>query len=419
MPEFCYQAIDKQGRHLSGSMPAMDESDLHKKLKALGLWLAESELKRNAQNADANTDTGAAPKKARLAVPGFGKKVKRRELVDFCTLLTFQIRAGVPLVQALQATAEDCTDKDFRVVINKLQQHIESGMELHEALARFPDVFDAHFISVVHAGVISDKLPEILETMKKYLEWMDQVMGEVRQAAMYPSIVLLVVAGFTGFLFTFIIPKFAKLLTSVHVPQPMLTQVVLGISSMARATWWIWLPLVIGLLLTVPLGRRYSPRFAMAMDRWKLQLPVFGPINLMLALSRFSHNLAILYQSGIPILEALNQCQHGLIGNLYVEEAVGKMANDIKTGSTISEAMHRQQVFSAMLVRMVALGETTGRLDSALITCGDYYDVTIPPRIKKLFAMLEPALMLFIIGLVGAVALAIYLPILSLMNSIK
>ena len=199
----------------------------------------------------------------------------------------------------------------------------------------------------------------------------------------------------------------------------MLTQVVLGISSMARATWWIWLPLVVGLLLTVPLGRRYSPRFAMAMDRWKLQLPVFGPINLMLALSRFSHNLAILYQSGIPILEALNQCQHGLIGNLYVEEAVGKMANDIKTGSTISEAMHRQQVFSAMLVRMVALGETTGRLDSALITCGDYYDVTIPPRIKKLFAMLEPALMLFIIGLVGAVALAIYLPILSLMNSIK
>ena len=412
MPVFSYHAIDNQGRNLTGSMPAVDETDLHKKLKALGLWLSDSEMTAVGQSVDESA------KSRRSGFRLFTKKQSRRELVDFCTLMTFQVKAGVPLVQALQATAEDCTDLQFREVITKLQAHIESGMEFHEALALFPESFDAHFVSVIHAGVISDKLPEILENLKNYLEWVDQMVADVRQAALYPAIVLLVVTGFTGFLFTFIIPKFANLLNGLHVQQPLLTQAVLGISRIAVETWWLWVPLFMLLAFGMPLGKKFIPGFALKVDQTKLRLPVFGELNLMLALSRFSHNLAILYQSGIPILEALKQCQHGLIGNLHVEEAVGRMAADIKTGSTISEAMHRQEVFSAMLVRMVALGETTGRLDASLITVGDYYNQVIPQRIKKLFSVLEPVLMLFIIGLVGAVALAIYLPILSLMNSV-
>jgi len=413
MPVFCYQAIDKQGRKLNGSMPAVDESDLLKKLRVLGLWLADSEVKAIGREA-------AAPQQAGSAKVKFGAhKCSRRELIDFCTLMTFQIKAGVPLVQALQATAEDCNDPHFREVITKMQAHIESGMEFHEALALFPEAFDTHFVNVVHAGVMSDKLPEILENLKHYLEWVDQMMADVRQAAMYPCIVLVVVAAFTGFLFSVIIPKFAKLLNDMHVKQPPLTQVVMGIADWAKHTWWMWVPAFLIVIIGVPLGRRYSPKFARALDEYKLKIPIFGQINLMLSLSRFSHNLAILYASGIPILEALKQCQHGLIGNQFVEEAVGKMASDIKTGSTISEAMHRQKVFSSMLVRMVALGEATGSLDKSLITVGDFYNEIIPQRIKKLFAVLEPMLMLFIIGLVGVVALAIYLPIISLMGSVK
>jgi len=209
------------------------------------------------------------------------------------------------------------------------------------------------------------------------------------------------------------------LLDKLHVPQPMLTKVVMGAGHFASSTWWIWLPAGLILLVGVPLGRRLSPKFAMEVDRLKLRLPVFGELNLMLALSRFSHNLAILYQSGIPILEALKQCQHGLIGNAYVEAAVGKVSADVKVGATISEALGRQPVFSAMLVRMVSLGETTGHLDSTLATVAEYYNDIIPRRIKALFSVIEPAIMLFIIGLVGVVALAIYLPILSLMGSIR
>jgi type IV pilus assembly protein PilC len=345
-------------------------------------------------------------------------KRQRRELIDFCTVLTVQVKEGVPLVQALQATGEDCRDPQFREVLTKLQSLMESGMEFHEALAHFPNVFSLHFISVVRAGVISGKLTETLGNLREYLEWVEQVISDVRQAALYPAIVLTVVTGFTAFLFTFVIPKFADLLNQLHVKQPMLTQVVLMVSKVAVSTWWLWLPVGLLVIFGLPLGKKFIPGFTLAVDRLKLRVPVFGPLNLMLALSRFSHNLAILYRSGIPILEALKQCEHGLVGNAHVEAAVARVANDVKTGSTISEAMQRQPVFSAMLVRMVSLGESTGHLDSALVTVAEYYNDIIPRRIKSLFTVIEPAIMLFIIGIVGVVALAIYLPILSLMGSI-
>lgn len=412
MPEYSYQAIDKRGRNLTGNMPAHDAIELQKKLKDLGLWLTSFGLKSQA-GADAVEPKGKL-EKVRLK----GKR-QRRELIDFCTLLTVQVREGVPLVQALRATAEDCRDPQFREVIIKLQRSMESGLEFHEALAVFPGVFSPHVISVVRAGVISGKLPETLENLQEYLEWVEQVMGDVKQAALYPTIIFIVVMTFTAFLFTVIIPKFADLLNKLHVQQPALTQVVLSISKFATSTWWIWLPVLLALFIGLPMVRKINPRVALEVDRIKLRLPLLGPLNLMLAISRFAHNLAILYRSGIPILEALKQCQQGLIGNIYVEDAVGKVAEDVKTGSTISEALQRQPVFSAMLVRMVSLGEATGHLDSALVTVADYYNDIIPRRIKGLFTVIEPCIMLFIIGVVGVVALAIYLPMLSLMGSIK
>jgi len=412
MPEYRYQAIDKRGRNRNGSMPALDETDLQQKLKALGLWLTEAAMRHPGLTAPTTTKSKVSNMRLR------GKR-QRRELIDFCTVLTVQVREGVPLVQALQATAEDCKVPQFRAVIISLQKHIESGMEFHDALQFFPGVFSQHFVSLVRAGSATGKLPETLADLQKYLEWVEQVMGDVKQAALYPCIVLTVVAGFTLFLFTFIIPKFGELLDKLHVPQPMLTRAVMGAGHLASSTWWIWLPAILLVLVGLPLGRRLSPRFALEVDRLKLKLPVFGELNLMLALSRFSHNLAILYQSGIPILEALKQCEHGLIGNAYVETAVGKVATDVKVGATISEALGRQPVFSSMLVRMVSLGETTGHLDSTLATVAEYYNDIIPRRIKALFSVIEPAIMLFIIGLVGIVALAIYLPILSLMGSIR
>ena len=412
MPVFRYQAVDKEGHRLAGVMPASDEANLEQRLKGLGLWLMEAE----PEKLEPTGKTAPKSQSSRLRMDG---KRRRRELIDFCTLMTFQVRAGIPLAKSLEVAAEDCKDAAFQKVLNGLQSHIESGLRFHEALKRYPDVFSPHFISVVQAGELSSKLPETIDDLKGYLEWVERVMADVRQATLYPAIVITVIIGFVLFLFSTIIPKFAALLEKLNVKQPFITHVVLTASDVVMATWWIWLPVMLFVVIGVPLCHRRFRGFALAFDRMKLSLPIFGELNLMLALSRFTHNLAILYGSGIPILEALKMCQHGLIGNSYVEQAVARTRSDIVSGSTIGEAMHRQPVFSALLLRMVTMGEATGKLDEALQNVAGYYNEVIPRRIKSVFTILEPALMLFMIFLVGCVALAIYLPILSLMGSIR
>jgi type II secretory pathway component PulF len=362
--------------------------------------------------------TEALPRGQALWFKVLGKR-QRRELIDFCTLMSYQVRVGIPLVKSLDVAAQDCKDPSFRKVLAGLQTQIESGRTFHEALASYPSVFSPHFVSVIRAGELSSKLPETFEDLKEYLEWVEQVIADVRQATIYPAIVISVISVFVLFLFTFIIPKFADLLDKLKVKQPLLTQIVFTTGDSVKSTWWLWLPLLLLVLIGVPVGRRLSPRFALLVDNFKLRLPVFGELNLMLALSRFTHNLAILYRSGLPILQALELCKRGLIGNVAVERAVASIAEEVKTGSTISEAMHRQSVFSAMLLRMVNMGETTGNLDHALDNVADYYNQVIPRRIKNVFSVLEPALMLLLIFIVGAVALAIYLPIISLMGSIR
>jgi type IV pilus assembly protein PilC len=410
MPTFKYQVIDARGRSLTGIMPAADEKTLEQDLKKAGLWLTEAVIDRPTVR--------LVPKSGNSSIRLNGKR-GRRELIDFCTLMTYQLRAGVPLVKGLEVTGQDCKDKRFEKVLHGLKGFLESGLQLYEAMERYPRVFTPHFVSVIKAGELSSKLPETFADLKGYLEWLEQLLGDIRQASLYPSIVMVVIMAFAIFLFTFIIPKFADLLGKLNVPQPLLTQIVFGVGDFAKHTWWIWIPLFLILVLAVPIGRRTSRAFAFMLDQLKLQLPVFGELNQMLALSRFTHNLAMLYRSGIPILQSLNYCTQGLIGNAVVENAVRRVEEDVKGGSTIGEAMHRHPIFSPMLLRMITMGESAGNLDKALDTVAEYYNDIIPRTIKKVFTVVEPALMLLLIFVVGCVALAIYLPIISLMGAIK
>jgi len=410
MPVYRYEAIDEKGRGINGMMPAHDESNLEEKLKSIGVWLIEATM----QAPPSPTAKAATSRQGWLT--GWAK-VQRRELIEFCTLMSFLTRVGIPLVQALEVASSDCHDPRFRPVLEGLQRDIESGLLFYEALDKHPLAFSPHFVSVIRAGELSSKLPETFTDLKEYLEWVDQIVAEVRQASLYPAITLAVVLGFALLLFTFVIPKFVALLQSTHAPVPLLTQIVFGVSDFVSATWWLWALGLLFLVVGIPAGRRLSRSFAYFVDSIKIRLPIFGELNLMLAISRFSHNLAILYRSGIPVLPALNLCE-GLIDCVVVEEAVAKMQEDIKSGNTISEAMHKQKIFPSILLRMVTTGETTGKLDEALENVSQYYNEVIPRRIKKVFTILEPALTLTLIFMVGAIALSIYLPIISLMGSV-
>ncbi len=407
MQTFIYQGIDQQGRTVQGQLAAKDEASLEERLKVMGLWLvsARSENARNRRIAALS----------RWAPGGDGG---RRELIDFCTLMSFQLRVGVPMIQALEIAAADCTHPRFRTTITELKRLVESGEPLAEGMARFPKVFSAQITSLIRAAESSGTVPEAFLELKRYLEWQEQIISDIRQATIYPAIVLGVVCLFVLVLFTFVVPKFVSLLSVAKVGLPLITRVVFAASDVAKATWWIWITGFIIVPFVIQTARRRSKAFDIQYDRAKFALPVFGQLNHMLVIARFAHNLAVLYRSGISIINAIKLCQE-LVGSTLVGTALADMAQRVEAGETISETMRRHPVFPPLLIRMVSMGERTGNLDTSLENVASYYNVLIPRRIKKVFSIMEPALILFLVGVVGTVALAIFLPIISLMGAVR
>lgn len=407
MRVYAYVGIDKRGKNVIGRMAAPDEGSLEERLRALGLWLVE-----------AKAEKGENEKKGRGGGWSLFGGTGRRELINFCTLMGFQVKVGIPMVTALQVAAEDCENPRFRMVLQDVKHLVESGLPLAESMEKFPNVFAQQMISLVRAGEQSSALPETFMEVKRYLEWQEQVIADVRQATIYPVIVLIIVCLFVLLLFTFVIPKFVMLLTAAKVPLPLATRIVFGASDFAKATWWIWMLGFIGVPVAIQLGRKYSERFAIFFDKVKFKAPLFGELNHMLVISKFAHNLAVLYRSGVPIIQALELCQ-GLVGSPLLAKVVADVKERVEAGDVISEAMRRHEIFPALLLRMTVMGEKTGNLDHSLENVSEYYNVVVPRKIKKIFSILEPALIIGLVAVVGGVALSIFLPIVSLIGAIR
>lgn len=406
MTTYLYSGVDDAGRTIRGTMAAESEEMLEESLRKTGIWLLKAEQDKAAPIDKLRSST---------KLSGGGR---RRQLINFCTMMSFLSKVGVPMVQALEITAQDCENEAFRGLVFGIKRDVEAGAKLHETLENHPGVFPAQFTSLIKAGEESGSLPEAFIELKRYLEWQEQIISDVRQATIYPAIVLIMVILFVIVLFSFVVPKFVSLLAVAKVALPLPTVIVFGVSDFMKATWWIWLSLITVLPAILTLGCKFSVRFAIACDWVKFRLPLLGPLQHMLVMSRFAHNLAVLYRAGINILNAVTLCQD-LVGSKLVGEALRDIHQRVEQGNALSDSMRRHPVFPQLLIRMVVMGERTGSLDKALDNVADYYNLVIPRRIKKLFGVLEPALILTLVGIVGFVALAIFMPILSLMEALR
>jgi len=272
-------------------------------------------------------------------------------------------------------------------------------------------------INLVKAGEQTGNMEETFGELRRYLEWLEQVMAGIKQASLYPAIVVIAVGLFIMLLFSFVVPKFAELLEGLDLPLPLMTRLVMETGRFFSATWWIWLLALPTLILAIGVARRRFSRFAYLFDELKLRLPLLGRINTMIALSRMTHNMGMLFHSGLPIIQAIVLCQD-LVGNRVVARALERVAQDVNNGVRLGEAIGRHEIFPPLLRRMISVGENTGRLDTALAHVSQYYDEEIPRRVKKLFGILEPLITLILILVVGCVALAIFMPLLSLMGAV-
>lgn len=401
MIKFEYQAVTQQGAPVKGIMGATDAHDLESRLEQEGLWLIKAK-KTTKSNASSQRLSGKMD----------------RELASFATSMNSLLSAGVPLLEALRGVTEQTAHPGFQTVLSMIWKKVEAGESLHATLAEYPNVFPGMMVNLIQAGEESGTLPDIFYELQRYLEWLERMKGDVRQAMVYPTMVLLAVCGLLTVLFTFVIPQFIPVLESLKIPLPWITLMVFSISQSLVASWWLWMLLGLGLPLTLVVARKNIPQMAWWIDLLKLRVPVFGELGQMLALSRFSHNFSMLSRAGISVLQCLNLCQ-GVVGNRVFAHALQDAEREVREGQTISKSLGKHAVFPPLFLQMVAVGEGAGKLEQTMGKISGFYNEEIPRRVKKMFGILEPLLTLALISIVGTVALAIFLPILSLMGGIR
>ncbi len=401
MANFQYRAIDAQGKPAEGEMIALDLPQLEQRLQDMGLWLVR------ALEAKPNT----SKRSGKLG------KVKSRDLLEFSTHMFTLLDAGIPLSEAVKNLSQESPNLQLRATLQKVFQQVEAGSPLHTAMNQYPSIFPPQITNLIQAGEESDTLADTFKELERYLDWVDLIKGDIRQATIYPSIVIIAVTGLLILLFTFVIPQFVPILQDLNVPLPFITVLIIGISEFMVSTWYFWMPMLLLIPLAWWVGRNYIPGFSRWRDRIILELPIIGGLLQMLTLSKFVQNFAVLYRAGIPVLQCLELCQ-GVVGNQVVSRALQQVQRNIAEGSTINESLQKHPIFPPMMIQMISVGETSGNLPKTLMNVANYYNREIPRRVKKVFAIFEPVITLGLIGIVGLVALALFMPMMSLMGGL-
>jgi type II secretory pathway component PulF len=395
MNVYRYRASSPAGRIVSGMIEAESLAAIEHQLRRSGSWLLEAREER----------PGARRRPA-------GARLKRAQLIAFFVEMSLLLRARITLPQALRQLAEDYKGERWSAAIAALHQQVTAGVPLHQAMAAQPRSFSPQIVAMVQAGEASGNLAEVFQNLTAYQQWLDQLVSDIRQALIYPAIVMGATLALILGLFTFIVPRFLELLQGMAQRTPLPTRVVFAVSNFLVAGWPVLLALALAGIVAFRVARR-RPAWARAADAALLRLPVFGPLIAMFALSRFAQNLGMLYRAGIPLLRGLEICQH-LVGNRAIGTALADVARGVAAGAPLSRSLARHACFPPSLVTMVASGEASGSLEFSLQSVADYYNTLIPRRIKALFAIFNPAVMFVLIAVVGSVALAVVLPILEL-----
>jgi len=408
MPVFNYTAIAPSGRTVTGKADVSS-------MEALGQQLAKERLELVEAKAGGLAGFSKVGETEVVKDLTGREKVGRRALVDFFFQTSVLLKAGVPLLKALDLIANDIPDRKFKSVIRNIAAQVQSGSTFAEAAAAFPNAFPPVALALLKVAEKSGTLPEICAELRRYIDWLDKLYADIKQALVYPSILIGATIAFMFVIFTFVMPKFIKILEEIKVPLPWLTKQVIAFTHLFQYHWYHML-LGLGVLVVIyKCLMMYYPPFALWVDRKKLQVPVFGPLNLMLCMSRFGQNLATMYRSGILMLDSLKLCRE-LVGNRALAEAVDRIHDGVATGRKIHEMMKESDLFPNLVLQMVTTGENTGKLAESLQNVVDYYNDIIPRGIKRLFGILQPIITFALIGLVAVVALSIILPLTKMMQ---
>jgi type IV pilus assembly protein PilC len=399
MTVFTYTAVNPDGRLLSGRVNALNVVDLEMRLQRMGLDLVDGH-----------------PLSHRSL---FGsEKVTRRELMHFCFHLEQLMRAGVPIIEGLADLRDSLDQPRFREIVAGLAEAIEGGLTLSQAMEQQRRVFSQIFISLIRSGEASGKLCEVLRGLNESLKWEDELASQTKKLLMYPAFVASVVFAATLFLMTYMVPQMKQFVINMGHELPTQTRVLFFVSDLLVDYWTllVLLPalLVGGLLLLL----HSNPLSRLWFDGVKLKLPLVGGILRKIILSRFANTFALLYASGIPVIEAIRTTQE-VVGNRYLQRGLERVEQLVTEGQNVTAAFHSVGLFPPLVIRMLRVGENTGGLDEALRNVGYFYTRDVKESVEKVQQLIEPTLTVVLGIMLGWIMLSVLGPVYDVISKIK
>jgi type IV pilus assembly protein PilC len=413
MATFTFEAVDSKGNKVKKEVDASDREDAMTKIKGMGLY--PTKVKEKEGGGGAAVQQQATGGKARARVLSFGG-VSLRALTTFTQQLSTLQDAGLPIVRSIRILEGQLKPSLLKNVLMDVADDVEGGSTLSEAMGKHPKAFDRLYVNMIKAGEAGGVLDTILDRLSHFMEKSLRLKKKIIGAMIYPLVVTVVAVGILACIMMFVIPAFKKMFTETGLSLPAPTEILIAVSTFV-ADFWYLLPTfpLAGYFAILGIGKTPKGRFLI--DKFKLNMPLFGMIIKKGTISRFARTLGTLIASGVPILEALSITREA-VGNDVIAKAIDDVHGSIREGESIAKPLQQCGQFDDMIVNMIDIGEETGELDKMLMKIADNYDEDVDVAVESLTSIIEPILIVGMGGAVGFIVIALFLPLIQLIQKL-
>ncbi|MBF0193760.1 MAG: type II secretion system F family protein [Magnetococcales bacterium] len=399
MPGFNFKAMDAKGRVVSNRMDANNLEDLEARLHNMELDLINfSEVKAKTKKISA-------------------KKIPRQEMITFCFHLEQVLGSGVPLLEGLSDLRDSSDNPLMQSLVAALVEDITTGTSLSLAMEKFPQVFDDVFTSLIRAGEQTGNLQVIFANMAETIKWQDEMAAKTKKMLMYPTMVFTLVLGIFFFMMIFLVPQLVSFIKMMDMELPIYTVALINTSDFVVEYWYLLLGVPIASFVGISFAIRVNSTARYMFDWVKLNIWLFGPIVEKTIMARFTNIFAMMYSAGITVLECL-VISEKVVGNKVVGKVMEDVRDMISDGESISSSFKKTMVFPPLVLRMIAVGESTGALDKSLLNVRYFYDREVKDSVEKLQSAIEPILTVVVGSLMVWIILSVLAPVYDVMSEV-
>ena len=412
MAKFKYIALDKEGRELSGVIESTSENRARKELAAQGFSVS-----RIAEVAAIASDKKATAAKAKK--PLFGTGVKKENITVFSRQLSTLLKAGLPLLRALEVIGRQEKNPYFKAVVEQLADNVRTGNKFSDGLSQHPKIFDKLYVNMAKAGEAGGVLDVVLDRLSTFQEKALKTTNKVKSAMVYPIVIMGIAVAIVAILMIFVVPQFQKIFTDMlkgNARMPALTQMIIDISDFMKENYILTGLIIVGVILFVKIF--FKTKIGIRVwDTAALKLPKIGDLVMKSTVARFTRTFGTLLASGVPILEALT-ITRGTIKNSLISDALSRVHDRVRDGENLSTPLDQQNIFPTMVTSMVEVGEETGQLPEMLNRIADNYDDEVDNSVGAITSIIEPIMIVFLAVVVGTIVIALFLPIIQIIQNL-